>query len=78
MSLEQLIVMHNAAIESMNAAQGTIDNLHIAMLRAKEAHAAAVKTEAALRVALQAAGEAERIRRATEGKRGRQCPISDA
>ncbi len=48
MSLEQLIVMHNAAIESMNAAQGTIDNLHIAMLRAKEAHAAAVKTEATI------------------------------
>ena len=59
MNLADLLPLHTAAILTMNDAAESIRYLETALLKAREAHARAVKTEAALAAAVTAADRAE-------------------
>ena len=48
MDLDALVKLHNDSIQTMNAQQEAIRYLESALLKAREAHAAAVKSEATI------------------------------
>lgn len=60
MKLADLVILHNAAIGTMNAADEAVRYLESALIKARAAHAAAVKNEAAIGAAVTAADKIER------------------